>query len=444
MIRFRVDILKLRVKRELYTVIALLLCWCVSATANDSIAIDTVVVDTVVVDTVPSWDKQMAAELNRMLNDKLLQTSEVAIMIWDLTADSCIYRYQERQRMRPASTMKVITAITALDQLGDDYECATELRYTGRIREYQDAPETLDSLETQKEPEVPAITKRALYGNLYCVGCMDPLFGDSDIKAFANAVKQLTVDSIIGGLYADRSFKDRKPYGEGWCWDDDNPTLSALLLNRKDRVDDELRNRIRNSGIVLWTNAGDAQAPTGSILICRREHKLTDVLRPMMKKSDNLFAECVFYQIAHRQGGKGASADDARKSMEKVIRKVGLDAGDYTIADGSGLSLYNYVSAELETLLLRYAYQHRAIYGALLPTLPIAGVDGTLADRMNGAKVRGNVRAKTGTVAGVSSLAGYCTAANGHQLCFSIINQGIKNHKPARAFQDRVCAVMCR
>lgn len=434
----------MRKKRILYTVITLLLCWCVSATANDTIAVDTVVVDTVAVDTVPSWEKQIAVELNKMLDDKLLQTSEVAIMVWDLTADSCIYRYQERQRMRPASTMKAITAITALDQLGSDYDFSTELRYTGRIREYQNVPETQDSIDNPEEVTFPAATKRALYGDLYCVGGMDPLFGDSDIKAFANAVSQLMVDSIIGGLYADRSFKDRKPYGEGWCWDDDNPTLSALLLNRKDRVDDELRNRIRNNGIVLWANAGDAQTPSGSMLICRREHKLTEVLRPMMKKSDNLCAECVFYQIAHRQGGKGASADDARKSVERVIRKVGLSADDYTIADGSGLSLYNYVSAELETLLLRYAYQHRDIYDALYAALPIAGVDGTLSERMHGARVKGNVRAKTGTVAGVSSLAGYCQASNGHQLCFSIINQGIKSHKPARAFQDRVCMVLCR
>ena len=173
-------------------------------------------------------------------------------MIWDLTADSCIYRYQERQRMRPASTMKVITAITALDQLGDDYECATELRYTGRIREYQDAPETLDSLETQKEPEVPAITKRALYGNLYCVGGMDPLFGDSDIKAFANAVKQLTVDSIIGGLYADRSFKDRKPY-----WMCQSP--SAISKRSATRLAAWGPSRVRLSSMSFLTSTSETR-----------------------------------------------------------------------------------------------------------------------------------------------------------------------------------------
>ena len=57
---------------------------------------------------------------------------------------------------------------------------------------------------------------------------------------------------------------------------------------------------------------------------------------------------------------------------------------------------------------------------------------------------RGNVHAKTGTVTGVSSLAGYCTAANGHVLCFSIINMGIRHTSSGRRFQDKVCEALCR
>ena len=273
---------------------------------------------------------------------------------------------------------------------------------------------------------------------------MDPLFSDKDMDAFISAIASLHLDSIVGTIYSDRSFKDEKRYGHGWCWDDDNPMLSPLLFNRKDHLDDELRYKLRHSGIFLDTSNGNAIAPTNSTLLCQREHRLTEVLKPMMKKSDNLFAECVFYQIAHHHGGKKASANDACKAVERLIRKVGLDIDDYTIADGSGLSLYDYVSAELETMLLRYAYMHKPVYDALLPTLPIAGVDGTLSDRMRATKAHRNVQAKTGTVAGVSSLAGYCTAANGHHLCFSIINQGVKGHKQPRAFQDRLCTLLCR
>ena len=120
-----------------------------------------------------------------------------------------------------------------------------------------------------------------------------------------------------------------------------------------------------------------------------------------------------------------------------------MDASRYKIADGSGLSLYNYVSPELEVKLLRYAYRNDNVYHHLLQALPIAGQDGTLRKRMKGVFTNGNVKAKTGTVTGVSSLAGYCTASNGHRLCFAIINQGLMHVGNGRAFQDKVCTVLC-
>ena len=76
--------------------------------------------------------------------------------------------------------------------------------------------------------------------------------------------------------------------------------------------------------------------------------------------------------------------------------------------------------------------------------LPIAAVDGTLKDRMRGTPAENNVRAKTGTLSGVYSLAGYCTAANGNKLAFAILNQGVMKAAPARALQDRICIELCR
>ena len=76
-------------------------------------------------------------------------------------------------------------------------------------------------------------------------------------------------------------------------------------------------------------------------------------------------------------------------------------------------------------------------------SLPIAGVDGTLEKRMCRTAADGNVRAKTGTVSGISSLAGYCTAANGHMLAFAVINQGVMRNQRGRDFQDRLCVVLC-
>jgi D-alanyl-D-alanine carboxypeptidase/D-alanyl-D-alanine-endopeptidase (penicillin-binding protein 4) len=128
---------------------------------------------------------------------------------------------------------------------------------------------------------------------------------------------------------------------------------------------------------------------------------------------------------------------------KKLINRLGLDANKYRIADGSGLSLYNYVTVELLVTLLRHAWRTPSVSKALMPALPVAGVDGTLKSRMQKTLAQGNVRAKTGTLTGISSLAGYCTAPNGHELAFAIINQGILDKTSGKAFQDRVCQVLC-
>ena len=153
----------------------------------------------------------------------------------------------------------------------------------------------------------------------------------------------------------------------------------------------------------------------------------------------------MYYQIAASTGNRPASAKSARSVERQFInQKLGLDASRYKLADGSGLSLYNYLSAELEVAMLRYAFRNDNIKQHLIHSLPIAGVDGTLKKRMRSGSAHGNVKAKTGTLTGIISLAGYCTAANGHELCFSIINNGIMHGSNARNFADKVCKLLCQ
>lgn len=164
----------------------------------------------------------------------------------------------------------------------------------------------------------------------------------------------------------------------------------------------------------------------------------------MMKESDNLYAEAVFYALAAKDGKPYASRKEAMYSIEKMIGFLGFEPAKYRVADGSGLSLYNYLTTELETALLRYAFSRQEIFTSFYESLPIAGVDGTLKKRMIDTPAFNNVRAKTGTLTGVYSLAGYATAANGHQLAFCIINQGVESASEARAFQDKVCVLLCK
>lgn len=382
---------------------------------------DTVMADTFSVErqSLP-WNVTLVKHLDNLLENEMFETSTVGMMVYDLDADSVLYAHNARQLLRPASTMKLITAITAIDRLGGGYQFKTELCYTGDVAD------------------------RTLRGNIYCVGGFDPRFNSDDMRAFVEAIRKMGVDTIRGNIYADRSMKDSDLLGAGWCWDDKNPKLSPLLVSRKDSFLTRFVDNLREAGVTVEATLGDGTRPGDAFCIAKRFHTIDQILMKMLKESDNLYAESMFYQIAASTGARYASAKNASTVVNRLISKVGLDPKRYEIADGSGLSLYNYVSAELEVRFLRYAWHNNNIYVHLHPALPIAGVDGTLRKRMRGPFTSGNVYAKTGTVAGVSSLAGYCTAANGHHLAFSIINQGIQHHRNGRAFQDRVCTVLCQ
>lgn len=389
---------------------------------DDTEPADSALVDTLSADTLRlPWPQAVQVGLDKLLKSKMFETSQVGIMVWDLEADSCIYRFRERQLMRPASTMKLLTAITALDKLGGSYQFKTTLRYTGTIE------------------------NGVLHGDVYCVGGMDPRFNTDDMTAFVTSLKEQGVDSIHGSIYADRSMKDEDLLGEGWCWDDDNPVLSPLVFGRKDNFMDRFLSKLRDANIV-YTGFGASvkRCPESAFTICTRFHTMDQILHKMMKESDNLYAESMYYQIAASTGNRPASAKSARNVERQLIKKIGLDPTRCKLADGSGLSLYNYLSAEIETQLLRYAYRHENIYLQLKQSLPIAGVDGTLKKRMKTGYAHANVKAKTGTLTGIISLAGYCKAANGHDLCFSIINNGIMHGNNARNFADKVCELLCK
>ena len=373
-------------------------------------------------DSCLCWKENITARLDGILRSPLLETVQTSLMVWDLTDDVPVYQFRERLHLRPASTMKCLTAIAALDKLGADYDFKTSVYYTGEIDD----------------------STQVLRGDLYCFGGMDPMFSSSDLTELARAVRNQGIKTIEGNIYADLSFKDRNRLGEGWCWDDKNPNLSPLLIDRKDDFTYRFSRQLEEMGVTLNGSTGERQLPTDAQLLTTCTHSIRQVLYRMMKQSDNLYAESMFYQLAANGGTRWASAKMARQYENALFSRLGLNPRDYNVADGSGLSLYNYVSTELEVKLLRYAYQRSDIYDAYLEALPIASVDGTLKKRMRGTAAAGNVRAKTGTVKGVSSLAGYLTASNGHLLCFSIINNGGLSNGPMRNLQNKICVALCQ
>lgn len=363
----------------------------------------------------------LQSRLDSLLLDPMFETSQVGIMVYDLTADTVVYTHGHRQLLRPASTMKLLTAVTALREVGTDYQLHTEIRIDGFVSD------------------------STLYGSLTCIGGMDPSFDSQRMNELTDSLLARGIKTIQGSVIADRTMKDTLLLGEGWCWDDNNPVLSPLLYNRKDRFVEELCGRyaheveIRNKEEMMKAEAQDSLHSSFFLPTSLAER----ILPPMLKKSDNLYAESVLYQVAAQSGTPFATARQAQQAEKRLIEDLGLHPADYRLADGSGLSPYNYLSAELLVRLLRYVYNTPKLFSYIQPALPIAGIDGTLKDRMKKTPAQGNIWAKTGTLTGVSSLAGYALAANGHMLAFAIINQGVRSNRVGRDFQDRFCIRLC-
>lgn len=362
----------------------------------------------------------VADELQQELRYSDEGRSLVSMLVYDLTDECLVFSHNPRQTMRPASNQKLVTAITALSVLSEKYQLVTHLNIKGEV------------------------SGSCLNGSLFLRGGFDPLISVSDLQRLAEAVRAEGIDTVRGDLVFDVSMKDTLQAGWGWCWDDENPVMSPLLMQDGKTYKDLFPSLLSKAGVVLLGRVSFGRVPSDARRICEVRHKISDILRPMMKDSDNQMAEVLFYHIAASSGADYANRSKAVTCVENVIKQCGLVPADYIVADGSGLSLYNYVTAELMLSLLKYAYKSEGVYDALLESLPIAGVDGTLKKRMKDTVAAANVKAKTGTVKGVSTLSGYATASDGHRYAFSILVNGTLSSKNARDLQDRLCEIMCK
>lgn len=402
------------------------------------------------------WPETLKMELDNLVRTSpILASSQYGIEVFDLTTESMIYKKNEKRRFLPASTMKNFTTSAALAFLGKDHQFTTKIGYSGTpkqnewfVTQWQNVT-VQDSLGThieRVEAEPLRKTSQILHGNIYVKGAMDPMFSESDVRKFAEAVKGLGVDTIFGSIVLDLTMKDTLMMGEGWAWDDkdDNPVLSPLLVDKKDVFASHFQKYLKQFNVVVTGGVAKSEYPKNARDLAETTHSLFDILNRTLKNSDNTYAECIFYRVGSETAHeKGVSAKKAKEAINRLIRRVGRNPEDYYIADGSGLSRYNYITPELEVDLLRYAYRRSHIFNTLYQKMPIAGVDGTLGSRMKGTKAAGNVHAKTGTLSGVSTLAGYCKAPNGHWLAFCIMNNSLKTSQQGRDFQNKLCAAMC-
>jgi D-alanyl-D-alanine carboxypeptidase/D-alanyl-D-alanine-endopeptidase (penicillin-binding protein 4) len=201
----------------------------------------------------------------------------------------------------------------------------------------------------------------------------------------------------------------------------DNPTLYFVTV---------LRDVLRAEGIAVDGDAVDVDEapdaaalksgqPARQVIVRHRSVPLADIGKTLMKVSQNLYAETVFRTVSSTPGPATVSA--SREVVEETLRSWGIAPGYYAVADGSGLSRLNFVSASMIARILRAMTSDPTGFAAFEATLPIAGRDGTIARRFRATKAEANALAKTGTLARVRSLSGYVRTSGGERLVFSFL-----------------------
>lgn len=443
-------------------------------------------------------EHSFSSRLDTLIKYQLPAGSNVSISAYDLTANKTLYSYQADKLSRPASTMKLLTTITALARPEANEPFRTEVWYKG------------------------VIERDTLKGDIYVVGGFDPEFDDEALDSLAGRVARLPFSVIQGRVYGDVSMKDSLYWGSGWLWDDTpysfQPYLSPLMLDKgvvtvtaspgvqgdtarlectpassyytlsnttKTRTPSAGRfrvsrnwlengnditvsgnvdgkrtgtvniyssqdffmhtfmERLRSKGIRCPSDYAfnEFQKDSAAVQMAAHYTPVQTVVNQIMKESDNLNAEAMLCRLGAQFTGSGhVSAEDGLSAIRQLIKKLGYAPDRYNLADGCGLSNYNYVSSELLVAFLKFAYSRTDVFQKLYKALPIGGVDGTLKNRMRkGTLSYKNVHAKTGSFTAINCLAGYLKANNGHQVAFAIMNQNALSGKEARAFQDAVC-----
>ncbi len=173
-----------------------------------------------------------------------------------------------------------------------------------------------------------------------------------------------------------------------------------------------------------------------------RSRPLREIVTKFLKESNNLTGECILKTIGAVSEGTPGDASKGTEAVIKALQEIGVRRKEYRIVDGSGLSTYNLLSPEILVKVLKAAHDDFTLYSEFSSALPVSGTDGTLRSRMEDSLSR-SVRAKTGTMSGVSSLAGYLKTRRGRLVAFAIIVNGfVGSSQPIRSAQDEMIKKM--
>jgi D-alanyl-D-alanine carboxypeptidase/D-alanyl-D-alanine-endopeptidase (penicillin-binding protein 4) len=370
------------------------------------------------------------SQLRTSLSDALSAAGGASgAWVYDIDANDqpTLFSEQANEARIPASNQKLFTTAAFLTALGPDSRLETRVFVRG--------------------------------GDLVIVGDGDPAFGTTRfarandqpvtrVSELARSIAAAGIKKVSGRVLADDTIFDRERRA--------GPYLSPLSgLSFNDGYDgggyagapelvaaEGLKRALRKRGVRVSGRVGHANLPPkvtdGKPLASVASPTVARLIEETNVPSNNFFAEMLLKRLAAEGGKRGTRARGARK-VEAFADSVG--SGDRA-ADGSGLSRRNRVSPQQVGELLVAMATDTDSGPAFEDSLPVAGREGTLADRMRGTAAEGNCAAKTGSLSDVSALSGYCTAA-GHTIAFSVLNNSVSVDAARRA-QDAIAAAIAR
>lgn len=220
----------------------------------------------------------------------------------------------------------------------------------------------------------------------------------------------------------------------------------ALFKEALDRHGIKVTGKLRTRS---WLEPGATDCGNMVELGSMESLPLSGIAGEILKPSQNLYADLLLAQVGERTRSSTTPASETSEDLgiaelKKFLAQAGVPDGDVFFEEGSGLSRDNLTTPNATVALLEYMSHHRCaeIYKS---SLPVAGVDGTLRNRMKGTVAAGNVRAKTGTLRWANSLAGYVTSAAGERLAFCMMlnrYHSTGQGSPARADIDAMAVAL--
>jgi D-alanyl-D-alanine carboxypeptidase/D-alanyl-D-alanine-endopeptidase (penicillin-binding protein 4) len=372
---------------------------------------------------------ELDVALGVALRTQGIDRDDTAALAVDVRSGKTVYARNVLRALLPASAEKLAVSFTALRVLGPRFRFRTEVVGAG------------------------ARSGRTWKGNLGLVGFGDPTLDLSDLDRLTRKFAATGIRRIEGRVLGDDTHFDSRRDALGWkpsFLGFESRPLSALAVGgvqfnganeSAGAAARAFTEALERHGIAVTGRAGAGRAPGDALtIVFDLSEPLSAVVRLMNGGSDNFVAEMVLKELGASIARRGSTAAGARV-VRATLSEAGVPLGGVRIADGSGLSRFDRFTVRALVDILRAGSSDPAIRDAFITSLAVAGISGTLKNRLGVRPTKGRVIAKTGTTLRASALAGFVR----RRYVFAIIQNGRPvPYWTARAAQDRFVTLLAR